>query len=266
MTRKPLWLAGMALAASFTMTIGVAQAQSADDTKETTPKSNKPYDKHDITGVWVSKALTGTSLVDDKLRPPMTPWAQKLFDASIPSLGSRDIPGKENDPTLICEPDGVPKILTSPEPFEIANIPGRLLMIFEKDHNIRQVWVDGRKLPKSPDSTYYGTSVGHWDGDTFVVETTGFNEKTWLSYFGDPHSDGMKLTEYYKRIDANTLSIAVTIDDPKAYTKPWVGEPKLFTYQPTWEIHEWYCSPDDQKQYDGSIRVPSGQPDPNSAK
>jgi hypothetical protein len=193
----------------------------------------------------------------------MTSWGQARFDASIPSLGPRAIPGKENDPALYCYPDGFPKILTSPEPFEIISMPGRVVMFFEKDHGWRQIWTDGRKLPDDPPELRYdGYSVGHWETDTFVVESTGFNDKLWLDYYGDPHSDAMRLTERYQRLDHDTLSITVTIDDPKTYTKPWVGQPKLYTLKPNWEIAEWYCTLDDENQYDNKIRLPTFIPEP----
>src|SRR5204863_278388 len=81
--------------------------------------------------------------------------------------------------------DGIPKILTSPEPFEIVTIPGRVLMFFEKDHGWRQIWTDGRKLPADPPELRFdGYSVGRWEGDTFIVESSGFNDKLWLDYYG----------------------------------------------------------------------------------
>ena len=150
--------------------------------------------------------------------------------------GDRVIPGKENDPTLSCFPDGIPKILTSPEPFEIITIPGRVLMFFEKDHGWRQIWTDGRKLPEDPPELRFdGYSVGQWEGDTFIVESNGFNDKLWLDYYGDPHSEQLHLTERYQRLDKDTLSIQVTINDPKAYTKPWVGKPIRYRCGREWK-------------------------------
>jgi hypothetical protein len=114
--------------------------------------------------------------------------------------GDRVIPGKENDPTLSCFPDGIPKILTSPEPFEIITVPGRVLMFFEKDHGWRQIWTDGRKLSDDPPELRFdGYSVGRWEGDTFIVDSNGFNDKLWLDYYGDPHSEQLHLTERYQR-------------------------------------------------------------------
>src|SRR5262249_32746557 len=127
----------------------------------------------------------------------------------------------------------------------------------------RQIFTDGRKVPDDAMPTYDGYSVGHWEGDTLVVQSVGFNDKIWMDYLGDPRSDALRLTEYYKRVDARTLSISVTIDDPKAYTKPWIGKPKLYVLKPEWDIMEWYCTPDDTATFDKSVRIPAGQPAPD---
>ena len=227
--------------------------------------------RHDLDGVWFIKTATTTPrtafeccVVDPRLRPPMTAWGQARFDAAVPSSrspgpeGDRVVPGKENDPTLACFPDGIPKILTSPEPFEIISVPGRVLMFFEKDHGWRQIWTDGRKLPADPPELRFdGYSVGRWEGNTFIVDSSGFNDKLWLDYYGDPHSEELKLTERYQRVNQDTMTIAVTIDDPKAYTKPWVGKPINFGLRPNIEIGEWYCTIEDEGRFSEKIRFPT---------
>ena len=140
--------------------------------------------------MWITKHETnGAALLDQHLRPPFTPWGQSKFDAAVPSLGPRAIPGKENDPDLHCYPDGIPQILTAPEPFQIVTTKKQMLMFFEKYHGWRQIFIDGRKLPEDAIPTYDGYSVGHWEGDTLVVQSVGFNDKIWLDYLGDPRSD-----------------------------------------------------------------------------
>jgi hypothetical protein len=142
----------------------------------------------------------------------------------------RGYTGESDDTTLQCYPPGVPRIYLFNFPMEIFVVPGRVLIIHEFGHYIRQIWTDGRKLPDDPPELRFdGYSVGRWEGDTFVVESSGFNDKLWLNYYGDPHSETMHLTERYQRLDKETLSIAVTVDDPKAYTKPWVGKPIRFS-------------------------------------
>jgi hypothetical protein len=186
----------------------------------------------------------------------MTPWGKSRFDATVPSVGPRAIAGKENDPALQCYPDGIPKILTSPEPFEIDMLPNKVLMLFEKDHGWRQIWTDGRKPPEELVPGYDGYSTGKWDGDTFVVTSTGFNDKIWIDYQGDPRSESLTLTERYQRLDHNTLSISVTVDDPKSFTKPWVSQPRLYVLKPEWEISEYYCTPEDAVKFDKDVRLP----------
>jgi len=213
----------------------------------------------DLSGVWISRR-DGKTVVDTNLRPPMTPWAQARFDAAVPTVGPRVIAGKENDPILRCNPDGIPKLLGVPQPFEIIQIPNRMLMFFEHNRHWRTIWMDGRKLPEDPDPAWMGYSVGKWEGNTLVVESTGFNDIPWLDFYGDPHSDAMRLTERYRRIDPDTLEITVMIDDPKAYTKTWVNQPKLYNLKRDWEIAEHYCVIDEESAYGAAIRVPAGQP------
>jgi hypothetical protein len=257
------------------MTIPVLPAaQSRRTLPPATKTTAATAPRHDLDGVWAVKIATTAPrtgfeccLVDPRLRPPMTAWGQARFDAAVPSSkspgpeGDRVVPGKENDPALSCLPDGIPKILTSPEPFEIVSVPGRVLMFFEKDHGWRQIWTDGRKLSDDPPELRFdGYSVGRWEGQTFVVESNGFNDKLWLNYYGDPHSEAMHLTERYQRLDNETLSIAVTIDDPKAYTKPWVGKPIRYSLRPRVEIGEWYCTLEDENRFNEKVRFPTFVP------
>lgn len=264
MNERFLRLAGVLLSLSIACSTAWAQAPRpapgpAPGTTATTKPVAAAFSPHDLTGLWMTESGSkgGTQLVDPDAHPPFTAWGQMRFDASFPSLGPRDVAGKENDPILRCDPDGFPKMLGAPHPFEMFTLPDRVLQTFEKSHNWRQIWTDGRKLPQDPDPTWNGYSVGRWEGDTFVVESAGFNDIPWLDYYGDPHSDAMRLTEYYKRVDHDTLSIRVTIDDPKAYTATWVGKPHLYALKPNWEIREYFCVSDDMSQYDRDLRFPS---------
>ena len=208
--------------------------------------------------------VPGMDGINQKARPPLTPWGQAKFDAASPHVGPRAVPGKENGPNLRCEPDGPPHLLILPNPFEIIQIPGRMLMFFEQYHIWRTIWTDGRDLPKDPDPSYLGYSVGKWEGDTFVVESIGFNDRLWVDPFGNPRSDKMHLTERYRRVNHDTLKMAITMDDPKAYTKTWVNPPKLFKLEPTWEIAESFCVLDEENAYDDAVRKPAGGIQPSS--
>jgi hypothetical protein len=231
---------------------------------QTAPVTADSPSPRDLGGVWMpfpDKRENGELIIsgiEEKTRPPLTPWGQARFDAAIPFLGPRVQPGKENNPSLQCEPEAVPKSLILPNPFEIVQIPGRIFMFFEEFHLWRTIWTDGRALPKNPDTTYLGYSAGKWDGDTLVVETIGFNDKPWVDAYGNPRSEQMHLTERYRRVDHDTLELSIVIDDPKAYTKTWVSSPRLFKFEPGWEIGEYFCTLDEEQDYAGHIRKPAG--------
>lgn len=231
--------------------------------KTKTPSGTRAL-SHDLSGVWMQfpggniPGTPGMDGINQNFRPPLTPWGQARLDAAIPLHGPKAVPGKENSPALRCDPDGPPQLLILPNPFEIVQIPGRVLMFFEQEHIWRTIWTDGRQLPESPDPSWLGYSVGKWEGDTFVVDTIGLNDKQWVDPFGDPRSEQMHVTERYRRLDHDTLELQITMDDPKAYTKRWVNPPKLHKLEPTWEIGEWFCVPDENNSYDGVVRKPAG--------
>jgi hypothetical protein len=231
---------------------------------QTSQPSATPVLSHDLGGVWMpypDKKENGDSVIsgiEEKTRPPLTPWGQARFDATIPFLGPRAIPGKENNPSLRCEPEGVPKSLVLPNPFEMVQIPGRIFMFFEEFHLWRTIWTDGRALPKNPDPSYLGYSVGKWEGDTLVVDTIGFNDKPWVDAYGNPRSEQMHLTERYRRIDHDTLELQIIMDDPKAYTKTWISSPRRFKFEPGWEIGEFFCVVDEETDYASRVRKPAG--------
>jgi hypothetical protein len=234
--------------------------------QQETPKAPAagPALSHDLSGVWIAHPdprfpdLPGMDVVNQDLRPALTPWGEARFDSARPIVGPRAVAGQENDPIRRCVPDGPPMLLTLPNPFEIVQIPGRVLTLHEETHVWRTIWADGRALPKNLKPTWLGYSVGRWEGDTFVVETFGFNDRLWADAFGDPRSEQMRLTERYRRLNQDTLELQITIDDPKAYTKAWVNPPKLYKLEPNWEIAEWHCVVEEDQAYDDVVRKPAG--------
>ena len=169
----------------------------------------------------------------------MTPWAEaKLKSTKAPHTGGYT--GESDDTTLQCYPPGVPRIYLFNFPMEIFAVPGRVLIVHEFGHFIRQIWTDGRPHPKDPNPSWMGDSIGKWEGDTLVVDTIGFNDKTWLDQVGHPHSDALHLVERIRRTAPDMLQIDFTFDDPKAFTKQWTGT-KQFKLRSDWQISEYVC-------------------------
>ena len=216
-----------------------------------------PFAAHDLSGVWQLAPGGGGQGPGDNF-PSLTPWGQAKYDANKPGYGPKAAPGG-NDPILKCDPTGFPRILFVIWPFEIIHIPGRILMFFEGQHTIREIWMDGRKLPDDPDPAWYGYSAGKWEGDMLVVETIGFNDKTWLGAQGQPHSDQMRTIERYRRVDHNTIQFNLIIDDPKTYTKTWNAEPRLIKLKPGVEIPESFCVASEEEEFARRIRAPAAR-------
>ena len=120
----------------------------------------------------------------------------------------------------MCVP-GMPKLIVLPYPYKIFQMPGVTLILYEGFTTFRQIFTDGRELPKDPQPSWIGYSVGKWEGDTFVVDTIGINERTWMDNAGRPHSDALHTVERYRRSNFGSMDVTLTIDDPKAYTRVW---------------------------------------------
>ena len=179
--------------------------------------------------------------------PSMTPWGKARYLATKPSYGPRAVDPSTDyvNPTTGknagCLPPGVPRIYIQPFLFEIVNSPGRVLELFEFDHHLRQIFTDGRKHPADPDLTWMGDSIGWYEGDTLVIDSVGFNDKTWIDRGGLPHSDKLHLTERIRRPAHDSLEIKFTIDDPQTYTETWQGY-RNFKLRPTWNLKEFICA------------------------
>lgn len=186
--------------------------------------------KPDLTGTW-TPALDPTSpaggiegihtprymldiMID--LKPeevPFTPWAAAIYK-------ERNDDVRRGNPLIRCLPAGVPRLNAYSHPYKIVQTPAVMVVLYESLTMFRQIFLDGRALPKNPQPTWFGYSVGHWEGDVLVVESVGFNDRTWLDGSGHPHSDQMRLTERFRRTDVGRMDIEIVIDDPKAYTRP----------------------------------------------
>jgi len=219
------------------------RAQTAGQQAAANPQKAAPG--ADLTGVWTQFPRIGAAsagegaFVFSKEEPPMTSWAMAKFKSTkAPHTGGYT--GPSDDTTLTCFPPGVPRIYLFNFPMEIFEVPGRVLIVFEFGHFIRQIYTDGRKHPEDQNPTWMGDSIGKWEGDTLVVDTVGFNDKTWLDQIGTPHSDALHLVERIHRVAPDLLQIDFTFDDPKAFTRPWTGT-KQFKLRPDWQISEYVC-------------------------
>jgi hypothetical protein len=219
-----------------------AQAAPSEAAQASVTTAHAARSVPDLSGVWMGHSTTFTFDPNNRKfekpdETPMTPEAAAAFKA----LRARDaVDHYATDPTLSCAPPGYPRLLLYHFPFEILQLPDRVVMIFEFHHFVREIFTDGRKHPPDLDPTYMGNAIGHWDGDTLVVDTIGFNDKTWLDQVGHPHSDALHLTERIRRVDAKTLEDDITIDDPKTFTHPWSGR-QIYDLKPTWTIAEYIC-------------------------
>ena len=183
--------------------------------------------KVDLSGVWVPK---GTGLSSD---PSYTPEFQKLYAERKANKG-------KDDPERLCLPDGAVRI--NPLPYKIVQRSNQIVLLWEGNtHSYRRFFLDGRppNLDVEPES-WSGQSIGKWDGDTLVVDTVGFNDKTWLDETGKPHSNEMHLVERYRRPNLGHLNVELTIDDAKALTQPYTFT-RTFTLAPSWELQEYVC-------------------------
>jgi len=227
--------------------------------QQVTPKpAPAPAPTRDLSGLWHYEGTGGSEpIAPDNLIPPMTPWAQAKYDQEKPGYGRKRAPGG-NDPILQCDPMGFPRIMFLYTPFEFVQAPGRVIQFFEREHEYRSIWTDGRSLPKDADPTWYGYAIGHWEGDdTFVVESAGFRDSTWLGSTGYPHSEDMRVTERYHRVDHDTILYDITVTDPKAYTQPIVGPHRIMKLRPKDELLEEICVPSEEKSFANRIAAPA---------
>ncbi len=192
----------------------------------------------DLSGVWFISEYHQNIL--PKEDPPFQPWAAALFKKRDFEKSHSD-PDGGPDPTARCIPPGIPRTMLQPFPWEIVMAQDRVVMIFEYQSLVRQIFTDGRRHPKDLDPTYMGHSIGNWEGDTLVVDTVGLNGKTWLDPKGLPTTEALHVTERIRRLTHDTLADEYTVDDPKAYTKPWRVQ-KLYTLKPDWQIKEYVCA------------------------
>jgi len=201
----------------------------------TAPAPKTADGKPDLSGIWTTKVGYTGNIARD-LKPgelSFQPWASELYKHRVETQG-------KEDPQAYCVLSGVPREHVVPYPFKILNTSGMIVILYDALHSYRQIFMDGRKLPKDPNPSWMGYSVGRWEGDTLVVDSAGFVDNNWLDNSGHPGTEAMKLTERFNRRDYGHIDLKITIDDPKAYTKPWTVNLE-FTATPDSDLIEYVC-------------------------
>jgi hypothetical protein len=196
------------------------------------PAPRAPNGKPDLSGIWAASELLPECSADDCIPQaglpadavnigrtlpnglPYQPWAAAL-------VAERTANGAKDDPHAHCLPPNFPRGFSFPQYFKILTTPDVLVILHEFNATYRQIFTDGRPLPVDPHPTWNGYSTGRWEGDTLVVESIGFRDDLWLDLSGSPMTSAARVTERFRRVSYGTLEVDVTVDDPKAYTRPW---------------------------------------------
>ena len=246
----------VAAATVFLIYASTAFGQWTKDPIKMNPSAEAPKTadgKVDLSGVWLAdtdftpepgRAVEAQQAfskyfinVTADLKPeevPFQPAARELFLKRLQNDG-------KDSPPAHCKPSGVPLLNAVPVPYKIIQTPQLILILYEENSVFRQIFLNGRQPVKDPEPRWMGYSTGKWDGDTLVVETTGFNDQTWLDGMGHPHSENMRLTERFRRRATGHLEIEVTIGDPKSYTRPITYTQKA-TLQDGEDLLEYFCT------------------------
>jgi hypothetical protein len=216
-------------------------AQTADQQEKA--RVEHAVSASDLSGLWIRLRDPSHSPINldfGKAISPMTPWAEAKFKAANSVYRSSSPSTVLSDPIFSCYPPGVPRIYLLNFPVQIVQTPGQVIMLFEFDHFVRRIYTDGRPHDKDAGALWMGDSIGKWEGDTLIADTVSFNDKTTLDREGYPHSDALHLVERIRRVDHDSMVIDLTVDDPKAYTKPWEAK-LIFQLRPDWKIMEHVC-------------------------
>lgn len=213
----------------------LAWAQAGDNAELPLPPQAPPPGAGlpDFNGVW---------------QAPYTPDLSRAYGAPLPftEFGAQKFKTHlgGNDPHGFCQPTGPSRAFHSPFPLEIVQTAGMMTVLFEIDHTFRRIFTDGRTHPKDQDTTWYGDSVGRYEGNTLTVDTTGISERSWLDTAGHEHSDKLHLTEVFSKTGPDGIKWTVTYDDPVYFTKPWTIS--LDMKRQKYDIMEMICTDNNQ--------------------
>jgi len=209
-----------------------------------------PAPPRDLSGIWMRVRPEGgfySNSTWSEEPPKLTDYGQSLFEQSRNSNAGGFSLAETNDPVLTrCYPPGVPRVYFHPYPFEVVYTEREMIMLYEYDHIVRRIYIDGREHPEDPVALWQGHSIGRWQDDTtFVIDTVAIDERTWLDRAGYKHSDELRVTEVFRRIDRRNLLLEITMEDPRTLAEPWVAETLHYRLAPPhWELSEISCSGD----------------------
>jgi hypothetical protein len=233
------------LATTLAATHAMAQAPQAEGPRTPTPRLADGTVDLGGNGVWNQRWITDFARqmpgYKDGDLPPMLPWTMAMYEYNKSNA-------VKYDPQGFCLPPGGPRAMGTPYPSEIIQDDDRIIIIFEGGGHVwREIHMDGRPMPplEELNPTYFGYSIGRWEGDTLVVEAQGFNEKTWLDFGGRMHTDQLKTTEYFTRPYKEVLHYRAIIDDPGAYSAPWEVEWDI-AWSEGQELADYICQENNQ--------------------
>lgn len=216
------------------------------------PAPRLPDGKPDFSGIWIGGGPIGdlAAGLPDGGNIPLLPSARTMMSQRL----------AKEDPEANCLPTGVPR--TAPYPWTFATAPGRLYILFEGNiHSYRQIFMDGRSHPSNPNPTWYGHSIGRWENATLVIDTVGFNDKSWFDFRGHPHTERLHTIERYTRKDYGTLINEITIDDPGAYSQSFKVTFNA-NLMPDGEILEYICQENERSVH--HLQGPAIPPSPET--
>jgi hypothetical protein len=198
--------------------------------------------KASLSGVW--EIPYTPNMLRGVAKPPFTAWGEQDF---------KNYDAEKFDYAANCLPLGWTRLMNTPMPMEIMQEPNRIAVLFEAWQTYKVIPTDGRNHPKNVEPTWAGNSVGRWEGDTLVIDTIGFNDRTRLDTIGHPHSDQLHTIERLTRTDAKHIAYEITVTDPKAYSDP-ITNKRVFTLHPEWELMEYSCEENNKDVREGHIK------------
>lgn len=241
--------------AVFTATTALAQPPAKEAPRTPTPRTADGKVDLAGNGIWDLPYITdiATRIVGAKKgdQPPMLPWSEAMWKYNR----SNDV---KYDPEGFCLPPGGPRAMGTPYPAEFIQQKDRIIVIFEGGGHVwREIHMDGRKHPDNVNPTYFGHSIGHWEGDVLVIDTVGYNEKSWIDFNGHMHSDQLHTIERISRPFKEVLHYEATFDDPGAYSKPWTAAWDI-NWNEGAELQEYICQ--ENNKYLGDLKDDLGHP------